>query len=80
MLFALLDTGITGIGADHISFTMQQFVDLRVVRRDHHAMNQARLIVDTDVGLGTEVILVGFLGLMHFRVALAIRVLVELGA
>ncbi|MNP19216.1 hypothetical protein D3C76_1117330 [compost metagenome] len=78
VLFALLDPGITRVGADHVFFAMQQFVDLRDVRhigrRDHHAMNQARLIVDADVGLGTEVILIAFLGLMHLRVALAILV------
>ena len=46
MLGTLLDTGIPGIAADHVLFSVQQFVHLgdigHVGRRAHHAVYQAR--------------------------------------
>ncbi|KIY42264.1 hypothetical protein TZ03_03045 [Pseudomonas sp. 10-1B] len=62
MLFTLLGPGVTRISADHGFLTVQQFADLRDVRnigrRDNHSVHQARLVIDTDMGFGTEVILI----------------------
>jgi len=69
MFSAFLDVGITDIGADHVFLSVQQFVDLGDIhdigRRAHHAVHQARLIIDTDERLHDEVVLVTLLGLVH---------------
>ena len=79
MLGAFLHAGITGIGTDHVFVAVQQLIDLRDIghigRCAHHAMHQARLFIHTDMGLHAEVPLIAFLGLVHFRVALAVLVL-----
>lgn len=79
MLRTLLDPGVTSIGTHHVLLVVQQFVDLcnvrNIGRRGHYAVHQSRLIVDTSVGFRAEVMLVSILGLVHFRVALAILVL-----
>lgn len=53
---------VARISADHMFLTVQQFADLRGVRnisrRDHRAVHQARLIINTDIGLGLKVILI----------------------
>ena len=83
MFFALLDAGITHISANHVLTTVQPFADLGYVRdvgrRDHHAVHQPRVIVDTNVRFGAEVILIALLRLVHFRVALAVLVLGRTG-
>ncbi len=65
MFFTLLDLGITGIGAHHVLFTMQQFVrlgDVRdICRRDYNTVYQTRLVI-------------ALLGLMHFRGTLAVLI------
>lgn len=79
MFRAFLDAGVTRVGTDHVLIAVQQLIDLgdigHVGRRAHHAVHQARLIIDTDVRLHAEVVLVTLLGLMHFRVALTVLVL-----
>lgn len=79
MLGTLFDTAITPIGADDVFVAVQQFVDLRDIRHvgrcAHHAVHQARLRIGTIVRLHAEVPLIAFLGLVHFRVALAVLVL-----
>lgn len=42
-------------------------------------MHQPRLTVGTDMGFGTEVVLVALLDLVHFRVVLAVLVLGRIG-
>ena len=58
---------------------VQQLVDLGDIRhggcRAHHAVYQPRFIINADVRLHAKVILVPLLGLVHFRVALAVLVL-----
>src|SRR6202041_1399515 len=44
-------------------------------RRRAHRMHDAFLAIDTDVRLGSEIVLVAFLGLMHLRIALLLAVL-----
>jgi len=83
MFRALLDPGIAGIGAHHVFLAVQQFVDLgdvRDIRRsDHHAVDQAGILVGTNVRFRAKVVLVALLGLVHFRVALAVFVLRRTG-
>lgn len=79
MLGALFDAGVAGIGADDVLVAVQQLVDLGDIRHDgcraHYAVYQPRFIINTDVRLHAKVILVPLLGLVHFRVALAVLVL-----
>ncbi len=83
MFGALFDAGVAGIGADDVLVTVQQFVDLGDIRhvgcRAYHAVYQPRLIIHADVRLHAKVILVPFLALVHFRVALAVLVLGRAG-
>jgi len=83
MFGALFDAGVAGIGADDVLVTVQQFVDLGDIRhvgcRAYHAVYQPRLIIYADVRLHAKVILVPFLALVHFRVALAVLVLGRAG-
>jgi len=55
MFRAFLDAGVTRVGTDHVLIAVQQLIDLgdigHVGRRAHHAVHQARLIIDTDVRL-----------------------------
>jgi len=55
MFGTLLDTGITGISADHVFLAMQQLVDLGNVRHvggsAYYAVHQTRLVIHTDVRL-----------------------------
>ena len=78
MFGALFDAGVAGIGVDDVLVTVQQFVDLGDIRhvgcRAYHAVYQPRLIIHADVRLHAKVILVPFLALVHFRVALAVLV------
>ena len=77
MLGRLLDTGITGVGTDHVFLAVQQLIHLHgghVDRRAHHAVHHA------DVGLHAQVVMVALHGLMHFRVALAVLVFGRAGA
>ena len=83
MFGALFDAGVAGIGVDDVLVTVQQFVDLGDIRhvgcRAYHAVYQPRLIIHADVRLHAKVILVPFLALVHFRVALAVLVLGRAG-
>lgn len=83
MRFTLLDPGITCISAYHALFAMQQLVDLadirNIRRRDHHAVYQTRFVFGTYVRFGAEVILITLLGLVHFRVMLAVLALGQTG-
>ncbi|MNC62981.1 hypothetical protein D3C75_1130670 [compost metagenome] len=58
---------------------MQQLIDLRHVRhirhRAHQAVHQSGFGIDADVRFHTKKVLISFLRLMHFRVALAVLVL-----
>ncbi len=60
MFRAFLDAGVTRVGTDHVLIAVQQLIDLgdigHVGRRAHHAVHQARLIIDTDVRLHAEVV------------------------
>ncbi len=73
------DACVAVIGADDVLVAVQQFVDLGDIRhggcRAHHAVYQPRFIINADVRLHAKVILVPLLGLVHFRVALAVLVL-----
>ncbi|CRH89330.1 Uncharacterised protein [Chlamydia trachomatis] len=83
MLGPLFDTGVACIGADHVFVAMQQFVHLgdirHIGRRAHYAVHQTRFVIGADVGLHAKIILVSLLGLVHFRVALAVLVLGRTG-
>lgn len=83
MLGALFDAGVAGIGADDVLVAVQQLVDVGDIRhggcRAHHAVYQPRFIINADVRLHAKVILVPLLGLVHFRVALAVLVLGRTG-
>ena len=74
MFRALLYAGVTRVGPNPVFLAVQQLVDLSdiryVGRRAYHAVHHARLVIYADVSLHTEVVLVAFLGLVHFRVCL----------
>lgn len=83
MLLALLDARITGVSRHHVLFAMQQLVHLGDVRNiggcDMDVVHQPRLHIDPDMRLGTEVVLVAFLGLVHVGIAFAFLVLGRTG-
>lgn len=51
-----------------------------ICRSDRHGMNQPAASIHTDVAFHPEFPLITLFRLVHFRVALLLRVLVELGA
>lgn len=79
MLGTLFDSGITGVRTRHVFLAVQQFGDLGDVgdigRRYYHAVHQPRFFVGTNVGFRAKVVLVSLLGVVHFRVALAVLIL-----
>ena len=79
MLRALVHAGVTGIAADVSFLAMPQLIDLshvRHIRRGaHQAAHQAGFGIDADVRFHSKIVLVSFLGLMHFGVAFAVLVL-----
>ena len=83
MFRAFLDAGVTRVGTDHVLIAVQQLIDLgdigHVGRRAHYAVHQTRFVIGADVGLHAKIILVSLLGLVHFRVALAVLVLGRTG-
>ena len=82
-LLALFNTPVARVGKHHLFLSMQQGMRLRHIkgigRSRGDRMNQSRLGVHADVRLHPKVPLVGLLGLMHFRVALACVVLGRTG-
>lgn len=83
MLFALLDTRVTGVCIDGVFFSMQQLSNLRDIGPIGgcaiDVMNQAGFDIDANVRLHPEEILVTFLGLMHLGIALAFFILGRAG-
>lgn len=79
MLFALLDTGVSGVCIHRVFFAMQQLGDLCDIGHigcgAMDVMNQAGLSIDADMSLNPEKKLIAFLGLMHLGIALAFFVL-----
>ena len=79
VLIPLLKAKVTGIAEDSLIFTVQQAASghdvVNVGSGGIDAMNQAQRVVDADVHLHSEVPLITFLGLMHFRITLACLVL-----
>ena len=72
-------TEVARIRKHHSFFTVQQSMALRdivdVGRCADHAVHQAKVGIDTNVRLHTEVPLIALLGLMHIRISLALTVL-----
>jgi hypothetical protein len=76
MLRSLGRTGVSSVTRNIGFGAVQQLVDLGDIRHvggcPYQAVHQPRRGVDTNVGLHPEVPLIAFLGLMHFRITLAL--------
>ena len=83
MLCTLLDTGVSCVCINRVSFAMQQLGDLRdighVGRSAMNMMNQSRIGIGADMRLHPEEVLITFLGLMHLGIALSFLVLGRAG-
>ena len=79
MLRSLGRTGVSSVTRNIGFGAVQQLVDLGDIRHvggcPYQAVHQPRRGVDTNVGFHPEVPLIAFLGLMHFRITLALTIL-----
>ena len=78
MGFSLLDTPVAGVTRNSLLFSVKKLVDsfkiVRVGRRGFQSVDQAYLIVHTDMELHAEIPLVSFAGLMHLRIPLLLGI------
>ena len=79
MTVTFLDAKVTSVTEDTLFITVQQITGrydvVNIGSGGIYAVNQSERVVDSDMHLHTEVPLVAFLGLVHFRIALAAVVL-----
>jgi len=79
MIVTFLDAKVTSVTEDTLFITVQQITGrydvVNIGSGGIYAVNQSERVVDSDMHLHTEVPLVAFLGLVHFRIALAAVVL-----